>query len=108
MLPSIAMHRLVGAVVLAAALASGAGLCLAESNQWNVRGNQFQQNRPVLDLPAFQAEQRRLNFQAQQQRYRDDDRANIGRSQQPNLYVPRMRTGCQAPLRGNGFVGDCR
>jgi len=93
-----------GAAALTVALVSGA---TAQSIQSNRPVNQFQQNRPIIDLPAIQSQQQRLNFQAQQQRYRDDDRANIGRTQ-PNLYVPRMRTGCQAPLRGNGFVGDCR
>jgi hypothetical protein len=92
--------------VLAAALLSGGVPGWAESTQVGRRDDQFLRDPAVMDWRIIESRQRRLIFEQQQQRLREDDRANAGRSQ-PNLRVPRMRTGCQAPLRGGASIGGC-
>lgn len=52
------------------------------------------------DLQVLQREQRRLQFQQQQQRYREQDRGPIG-YQQPRPRIPVMRRNCQVQPYGN-------
>ena len=106
MVPSSAIMGMAAIAVLAAALLSSGAPARAESTQVERRDNQFLRDRPAIDWRIIESRQRRLIFEQQQQRFREDDRANAGRSQ-PNLRVPRMRTGCQAPLRGGASIGGC-
>jgi hypothetical protein len=106
MAPSGAISRLVMIAFLAGGALSIGVPGWAESNQTGPRDSRFLR-QPGMDWRIIESRQRRLIFQDQQQRYREEDRANVGRNQ-PNLYIPRVRPGCQAPLRGGASIGGCR
>ena len=62
---------------------------------------------PSIDLQALRSQQRRLDFQNQQQRLRQDDRDAVTPRQQLDLSVPTMKRTCRTEVFGNRSVTSC-
>ena len=84
----------------------GCGLALAESNAYERMQNRLLSQRTGIDIRALNQRDRRLDYQTQQQYYRDQERRDIGPMR---LRVPTMRPTCQVPVYGNAYIGArCR
>lgn len=97
------------AILLAAAmLAAAAGGVRAESSTLDRLRNEQTQRRTGIDIRVIESRQRRHDFQVEQQRFREQDRTNLQRTQ-PKTPVPRMRRSCQTPVFGDTYLsGSCR
>lgn len=63
-------------------------------------------NGQLDDLQILQNRQDRLNFQLQQQQFRDQDRQAIQQQTPLRLKVPRLRQPCQPQVFGNAYAGQ--
>jgi hypothetical protein len=105
---TFADHRILKALVAAAIAAGSLSLSggLAQSDPNRLRSDLLQQRG--IDLQTLESRERRQSYQDRQQILRELDRNNSVRQQQRDMRVPRMRPGCQLPLRGNVYVpGTC-
>ena len=98
------LKALIAAVIAAGSLSLSAGAAQSDPNR--LRGSQLQQRS--IDLQTLESRQSRQLYQERQQIQRELDRTNRAQQQQQNMRVPRIRPGCQLPLRGNVYVpGTC-
>ena len=81
MIPSSARTGLAVIAIVAAALLASGMPGRAQSPQMGRRDNQFLREPTIMDWRIIEVRQRRLIYEQQQQRFREDDRANAGRSQ---------------------------
>ncbi|MBS3649872.1 hypothetical protein KEU06_14765 [Pseudaminobacter sp. 19-2017] len=104
---TFADHRVLKALIAAAIAAGSLSLSggMAQSDPNRLRSNLLQQRG--IDLQTLESRERRQSYQDQQQILRELDRNNSVQQRQ-NMRVPRMRPGCQLPLRGNVYLpGTC-
>ena len=70
--------------------------------------NDLLSNRLGIDPQILQFRQRRLDFQSEQQRLREQDRINAGQPK-PRIELRRLKPNCQEPVSGNQYLRrDCR
>ena len=97
------LKMLVAAAIAAGSLSLYGGPAQSDPNR--LRSGALQQRG--IDLQTLESRERRQSYQDQQQILRELDRSNAVQQRQ-QMRVPRMRPGCQLPLRGNSYLpGSC-